>query len=371
MTKEIEIGKAKIYKNGSSYICEADVAKLDNNELVAVFCDTKALRHADFDDILLMRSKDGGRTWDTQNITTVWKSDGYFGGNNPSINRLKDGTLLVFFLINSFDRRKGILEDFGAQSEELAKQRECEGIYFSRSTDNGYTWSPLYKGNTTPMRWGQPADGITELPDGTLLLALTGLHNGPWTWQARDDHWRSFLIRSDDGGLNWEYYSTIGYDPANIISFHEPSLARTKDGVLVCMMRSEHSPRRRHGHFWVSYSYNEGESWTPPQPTNIWGYPADLLLLKDGRMLCTYSYRRDPYGLRGCISNDGIQWDVANEFSIFEGGEDKRRLPNTPWWHIGYPASCQLDDGTVFTIAHEWSEDEVPVQYLVGAHYHV
>ncbi|MCL2665308.1 MAG: glycoside hydrolase [Defluviitaleaceae bacterium] len=368
MAKIIGAKKITISCKADRYLCEGDIVRLGNGDLLTVFCDTRGLIHVDFDDIFLARSQDNGMTWHESDIVTVWKSDGYNGGNNPCISKLSDGTLLIYFLVNSFDGGQGIFYDHGPQSN-LYSLRECEGCFFLRSNDDGRTWSAPYKANTAPMRWGQPADGLVEMPDGTLYLAMSGLHNGPWTRQNSDDLWRSFLMRSDDKGLHWEYYSTIAYDPAKIISFHEPGLARAANGTLVCMMRSEHAPRRRHGHLWISFSNNNGEWWTPPQPTNIWGYPADLLTLADGRMLAAYSHRRDPYGLRGCVSRDGLTWDAKDEFVIIDGGDDKKRTTGA-WWHIGYPASCQLADGSIITVAHEWTQDAEPfVQYMFAARY--
>ena len=46
----------------------------------------------------------------------------------------------------------------------------------------------------------------------------------------------------------------------------------------------------------------------------IWGYPPTLLRLRDGRVLCSYGYRRPPYEIRTCFSRDeGKTWDVAQE----------------------------------------------------------
>jgi hypothetical protein len=56
------------------------------------------------------------------------------------------------------------------------------------------------------------------------------------------------------------------------------------------MIRTIHGARNRHQYLWMSYSKNNGESWSRPEPTNLWGYPADLTPLQDGRMLCTYGY---------------------------------------------------------------------------------
>lgn len=38
---------------------------------------------------------------------------------------------------------------------------------------------------------------------------------------------RSYLMRSDNKGQDWEYYSKIAHDPSNIISFDETALAAT------------------------------------------------------------------------------------------------------------------------------------------------
>ncbi len=86
-------------------------------------------------------------------------------------------------------------------------------------------------------------------------------------------------------------------------------------------------------------------------------------------MLATYGYRRQPWGVRGCISEDGLHWDVANEFSIREGGiAPPDAVPNL-YWHIGYPTSIQLDDGHIFTVDHQWTQQPPYVQYVVGVHW--
>jgi hypothetical protein len=218
------------------------------------------------------------------------------------------------------------------------------------------------------MRWIMPADSILELPNGTLLLAALGQLN---TRRERKDQEpiRSVCMRSDDKGLHWEHWSTIAFDPAGIISFDEPAIGRAADGTLVCMMRTEHLPRERHQHMWVAFSKNDGESWSRPEATNIWGYPADLTTLKDGRMLAVYGYRRAPWGLRGCISEDGLHWDVKNEFVIRDGGIAPPTSGNNPfdiWWHIGYPHAVQLQNGRILAVDHNFTSKEPYMQQVVG-----
>jgi sialidase-1 len=353
-----------IYHNPDRFEAHTCVAELANGDVLVTFCETRAKKHEDFDSVFLVRSTDGGRTFDPATKTSVWPQTRYFGSDIPLIAQLSDGTLLMNHLVTSFHGAKGITEDMGWQSEEgLMRAKSAEGTWISRSTDNGYTWEPGYKVNSEPLRWTMPADSILELPNGTLLMAVLGQLN---TRRERKDAEpiRSVLLRSDNRGEDWEHWSTIAFDPAGIISFDEPALGRTADGVLVCMMRTEHLPRGRHQHMWVAYSHDDGESWSRPEATNIWGYPADLTLLSDGRMLATYGYRRGTYGVRGVISPDGLSWDVANEFLIREGAIPPRSATRD-FYHIGYPHSVQLSDGTIFSVDHAFT-DEPYMQYVVG-----
>jgi len=343
------------------------VEQLKNGDVVVTFCEARGNRHEDFDTVMMIRSKDNGETWDPSTLVTVWPNSHHFGSDIPLVKQISDGTILVHHLVTSFhhradDPRIGILEDLGPQSHggfEGGIGKSAEGTWISRSFDNGYTWPESYKVNDAPLRWTMPADSILELPNGTLLMPLLGQLD---TRRERKDEEpvRSVLLRSDNKGLDWEHWSTIAFDPARIITFDEPALGRNKDGVLVAMMRTEHQPRARLQNMWMAYSTNDGESWSRPEATNLWGYPADLVLLQDGRMLCTYGYRRPPWGVMGCISDDGLKWDVANEFMIREGGV----APISA--HIGYPHSVQLKNGRILSVDHCFPEKPPWVQIVVG-----
>jgi len=357
-----------IYQNPDHWEAHTCVCQLKNGDILVTFNQTRQKTHEDFDTPKLIRSKDNGKTWDASTVVTVWPQTDTFGSDIPLITQISDGTVLVNHLVNSFFMQKGILTDVGPQSE-MYRSIGCEGTWISRSNDNGYTWEPGYKMNAEPMRWTMPEDSILELPNGTLLMAVLGQLN---TRRERKDQEpiRSALFRSDDKGFHWEYFSTIAFDPAGIISFDEPALGRTADGTLIVLNRTEHLPRERHGNLWFTYSKNDGESWSRPEWTNIWGYPADLVLLKDGRMLATYGYRRPPWGLRGCISEDGTHWDVKNEFIIREGGVAPSTTPGL-WWHIGYPHSVQLQNGRILTVDHNFTNKEPWMQQVVGVLYDI
>ena len=89
---------------------------------------------------------------------------------------------------------------------------------------------------------------------------------------------------------------------------------------------------------WFCHSDDDGASWSRPVRTPLWGYPADVIELHDGRVLAVYGYRRDPWGVRGCISDDGVDWSLDDEFVIREGGAADPSVRQ--YWHIGYPTRC-------------------------------
>jgi hypothetical protein len=75
------------------------------------------------------------------------------------------------------------------------------------------------------------------------------------------------------------------------------------------------------------------------------GKPPHLTKLRDGRILVTYGYRFAPYGERACISSDGgTTWDYDNEIIIRD---------DAPSGDLGYPASIELEDGTVLTVYYQ------------------
>ncbi len=128
-------------------------------------------------------------------------------------------------------------------------------------------------------------------------------------------------------------------------------MARLANGRLVCLLRAQARPGR-FDNLWVVSSDDDGASWSRPVRTGLWGYPADVLPLQDGRVLAVYGHRREPWGVRGCLSDDGITWDPRREFVIRAGGAAPPAF--SQYWHTGYPTAAQCADGTVVAAYHEY-----------------
>lgn len=95
---------------------------------------------------------------------------------------------------------------------------------------------------------------------------------------------------------------------------------------------------------WESYSDDGGKTWAAPFATPLWGHPPHLMLLSNGRVLCSYGYRRPPFGQRACLSNDGVHWDLSDEVILRDDA------PNSD---LGYPVSVELEPGVILTVYYQ------------------
>ena len=391
--KDVEHGV--IFKHPEHCVNQVATRVLRNGDILAVYNEERFPYHHDSGQTLMSRSKDGGRTWSEPKVILPWTETQ--GNWDCGICEMQDGTLIVNLTITGFFKRGVRPEQPSWSTHPYTKEwgdwtwayktQAWLGTYVLKSSDGGETWSEPIPVNIRPMKHGGCRVGCWELPNGSLLLGLYGRIHG-YDEEGEGETTRSALMRSDDGGDNWEYYSTLAYDPANIIDYEEPALVRLDDGRLVCFMRTHVNPSGDAKNMVMTISEDDGFSWTPPKWTNIWGYPPELIRLQDGRYLMVYGYRRPPAGVRAILWDAGGTGGVKNEVLLRVGGVAGRTVTQTPgssrmtpasgkvdeggidwhnpgvYQHIGYPSVVQVPDGTVVCSYHEWSDDPKPLQYV-------
>ncbi len=259
--------------------------------------------------ICVMRSSDLGKTWSQPRAII----DTSVGERDPSLSQLSDGTVICSYF----------------QTVWYQHGRVCE-VRTIRSFDNGQTWeskpaevpSPWFtqQQKSEVLRLAGPPSTdashehpvkeefaainatsapVTELSSGDLLLPIYGHYTG--------GSYRCAVARSTDHGATWTATHIL---PA---SGHltEPDLVELPDGRLLCVMRTEMAH---------SFSSDQGRTWTKPRTGLLpRGAAPDLLLTRDGVLLC--GIREQPSPRTGVIiSTDyGKSWSRPRMIG-FAGG---------------------------------------------------
>jgi hypothetical protein len=218
------------------------------------------------------------------------------------------------------------------------------------SNDFGYTWTgPMPTPVSSPM-------GAVEDEDGHIVYGgQSRIQKGFTRIGNRDANLLACaLYRSKDKARSWEEIGIATYTlqmtwPEDFLWQREPSMCVIPNKMYVMCNCNR---RKGDGFVRISRSTDRGETWGPIIKTPVWGKPAHLLPVRDGRLVMTYGYRRPPYGVRACLSRDfGKTWDMDNEIIIrMDGGTPEgqpRKVGNTD---LGYPVSVQLDDDRIFTV---------------------
>ena len=191
-------------------------------------------------DLLLRRSRDGGRTWGAVQLLV---DDGENTCGNPApVLDTKTGTL---FLLQT--RNPGKLGE-----GDVREGRAQRTAWVMHSTDSGATWSEPVEitadVKAPNWRWYAtgPGHGI-QLSSGRLLIPCD--HSDA---SSKGQTGGSHTVTSDDGGASWRIGGIAG------IHMNECMAAELDDGSVYMNMRNERGFGNRRG---IARSYDGGISW--------------------------------------------------------------------------------------------------------------
>ena len=312
----------------------------------------------------MIRSRDQGKTWEVPRIIPSYD---WRGTEHVALCVLENDEILASFYQREFftleEGEKNQSHRYGWYHRPPYPWVVTHGgTYVHRSLDHGETWGETVKIDPSPFISAYGRLRITELDSDTLIFTAgaadpmfarkdarlpyqlkNALGNRLVDGEIVQEPSRVFICISRDGGHTWNESREIAAHPEYY--FHEPAMIKLRSGRLVCHMRN----CSQTGHLWQVASDDGGETWSAPEMTPMWGWPADLIQLDDDRVLSVYGHRKEPYGIRACISrDDGNSWDYDDEVIIRDdliaGG-------------IGYPVSILLDDNRVMTV---YWDDQMP-----------
>jgi len=344
------------------YIGDPSLAVLPNGEILMGLREAPARLESEWGHVdpvargVVLRSRDGGRTFGEKRVVDD-ETYRFSSTQAVTLTPIRDGTLLAsLYTWGVAPVPTGVALDKIHSGRKLVGADKpfiniFEGLWTKRSTDGGLTWSKRRSVDIPDLPPLAARSAMAELDDGTLLLQVNDLSRSVG---APRDWARIFCLRSTDGGSTWGDAALVADGTELRTHYLEPSLTRLEDGRLISMLRTrgegqgadERAGLKRiggmtnyFGYLFQSVSEDDGRTWSDPAKTPMWGFPGQVLELADGRLLCTYSHRREPYGVRGTLSYDGGRtWDIANEIIIRADGGT---------WDLGYPGAIQLSDGTV------------------------
>ena len=356
------IGKTVIiHKDDYAYISHPSIAVLQNGEWLAAFNHSRRREprmHPPTDPLfrtLLARSSVRGETWQAPYFAPDFD---WYGTECPGIACLNDGAVVLtqfrfgWYPLGLAKKRRaagepislclperGWTEDFTDGDWEKSRYtwaRGYHGLYAHLSSDRGHSFDRTVKIDTGPHRDGYTRTGVIELSDGHLAYAVTE-HHPP-------SNRYTYVVFSADKGQTWAPPVVIVDDPERI--FGEPDIAEVAPGELYCILRCG-ARVTLHG----CRSHDGGKIWSAPEQTPLDGCPGQLLVLHDGRLLCTYGRRKAPFGIRACLSEDGgCTWQTDREIVARDD------MPNGD---LGYPTTIEYAPGRLFVCYYGQEPDGV------------
>jgi len=341
-------------KEPGRYIGWPTVCRRRNGELLVVFSGDRDEHVCPWGKVQLVRSGDDGKTWSAP--VTIRNS--VADDRDAGIVELADGTLLVNWFTslawqnlpkwwrqNYTPESRSPMAEYMRHLEKLPKEylREALGYWTMRSTDGGKTWEkPVRTAGTRPHN-------VTPLRDGRILAVGVAYRSGDHMLATdpgfKDLRHEPICEESTDGGKSWHLLSKLGVaEGIEVTGLHEPHLAELGDGRLIVQYRY-HAKDVGDGVCLQGESSDGGRTWTRLHRCGINGYPPHLTTLSDGRLLCVYGKRtKGDFGEWASFSDDGGKtWDTANEVLLCRHWDGD----------LGYPASVEMPDGTIFTVYYQ------------------
>lgn len=120
------------------------------------------------------------------------------------------------------------------------------------------------------------------------------------------------LMVSNDNGHTFKRRASIAVDREGKDLYGEPTLAETADGQLICAIRKTDHQQKP---LVLTFSSDDGHTWTPPEKINDFGVFPYLLRLSSGPLIL--SYGRPGVWIR--INEDGLGKTWSDPICIIEG----------------------------------------------------
>ena len=348
-----------IYRDERFYAAFPSIVARPDGELLVAFRrapDRRAFQatgisHCDPNSYLvLVRSRDLGRTWSTD--PELIYAHPFGGSQDPCMVELDDGSLLVSSYAWMLVPDEAMKQGHEPMHTMFGWPFTFIGGYLMRSEDAGATWQgPILPPQIDEQTTYFPSVPIPAMNRGAMVQGADGRVYWAVAVDPRSNPGVSclHLLVSDTWGETWEPAGEIAADDK--VVFNETSLLETAGGDLVAFARTAQFD----DHGVVIRSSDGGRTWEPWQDMGFQGHPYHAVKLPDDRVLLVYGYRHEPYGVRARLLDPDCR-DFSGEEVIVRddgGGRD-----------LGYPWACVAADGRALVVYY-FNQDE-GVRHIAG-----
>ncbi len=294
-----------------------------------------------------------GKTW----TPTIIVNDTYYDDRDTGITYVGDGRLIFTWytaaatdnwsrlqsadwfkpadkaMANGFTKMWPLLPDFDRE--------RLTGSFYMISDDYGVTWSERRRISVFAPH------GVNVCRDGSLIylgkvdFRINGTAAG---------HEPIAMMTSYDRGETWEMTGEVPFphDLPDLSYIHEPHVAELPSGRLLGAFRVHDRPAEPANTVYISFSDDKGKTWTEPHEIpGVDGLPPHVLAHSSGAVIISYGCRTaGNRSERAVVSYDGGEtWteDYVLDDNINEQGQ----------FDLGYPASIEMPDGSIFTVYYQ------------------
>jgi hypothetical protein len=274
---------------------------------------------------MIVRSYDGGHTWDTDNMSCVYK--------RPEFDeKVKVAPIALLKDDNSLDSADSKSDDFCLLAGFGLAPKGHDTAFIMRSLDRGHTWSQPIHPEHGGFKFLSIRPCYIILPDGTILIF-------GFAGETSCSEYGSMPVvyRSIDGGASWKMIAKITPIPRFPMSIMADPLLMNNDEIIVSVRRQGRGLENALTQVYLSK--DEGLNWEYlSEPCKV-GAPSTMVQLPDNRIVCTYGMRAGNPGIRAAISEDfGRTWD--DNIIIRDDGAN---------CDLGYPRTILRNDGKLVT----------------------